>query len=84
MGEDVLRRRGDPVDGPGRAYGTGDITPIATQVLQLGGIRFTGAHHTSREDGSLVAVSEAESARGHASSTVLNDATKVASVLPPP
>jgi hypothetical protein len=65
-------------------YGTGDIIPIATQVLQLGGIRFTGAHYTSRQDGSLVVVSEAESARGRASTVVLNDATRIAAVLPPP
>lgn len=65
-------------------YGTGDITPIATQVLQLAGIHFTGAHYASRQDGSLVVVSEAEAARGRPSTTLLDDAPKVAAVLPPP
>ncbi len=65
-------------------YGTGDITPIATQILRLGGIRFTGAHYASRQDGSLVVVSEAEPVRGHPAATLLSDAPKVASVLPPP
>lgn len=65
-------------------YGSGDITPIATQVLQLGRIRFTAAHYTSRQDGSLVVVAEAESARGRAPIAVLNDVTKVAAALPPP
>jgi hypothetical protein len=65
-------------------YGTGDITPVATQVLGLGGIRFTGAHYASRRDGSLVVVSEAEPVRGTPSTTLLNNAPKVAAVLPPP
>jgi hypothetical protein len=65
-------------------YGTGDITPIATQVLELGGIHFTGAHYASRQDDSLVVVSEAEPVRGHPSTALLNDAPKVAAVLPPP
>lgn len=65
-------------------YGSGDITPIATQILGLGGIHFTGSHYASRQDGSLVVVSEAEPVRGRPSTTLLNDAPKVAAVLPPP
>lgn len=65
-------------------YGTGDITPIAMQVLELRGVHFTGAHYASRQDGPLVVVSEAEPVRGHPSTTLLNDVPKVAAVLPPP
>jgi len=65
-------------------YGSGDITPIETQILGLSGIHFTGRHYASRQDGSLVVVSEAESVRGHPSTTLLNDAPKVAAVVPSP
>jgi hypothetical protein len=65
-------------------YGTGDVTPFATEVLELGRFRLTGRHYASRQDGSLVVVSEAEPLRGHPSATVLADAPKVAAALPPP
>jgi hypothetical protein len=65
-------------------YGTGDVTPIATEVLQLGGIRFTGQHYASRRKGTLVVIAETEPVSGQPSATLLNDTALVASVLPPP
>lgn len=65
-------------------YGTGDITPVATQFLRADGIRFTGQHYASRTDGSLAVVAETEPMRGKPSATLLNDTAKVVDVLPPP
>jgi hypothetical protein len=65
-------------------YGTGDVTPFGTEVLGLGGIRFTGRHYKSRQDGSLVVITETEPLRGHPSDTMLTEVATVADVLPPP
>jgi len=65
-------------------YGTGDVTPFGTEVLELGGIRFTGKHYKSRPDGSLVVIAETEPVRGHPSNTLLKEVATVADVLPPP
>jgi hypothetical protein len=65
-------------------YGTGDITPVATQVLRAGGIRFTGKHYASRTDGSLAVVAETEPLRGNPSASLLDDTAKVVDVLPAP
>lgn len=64
-------------------YGTGDVTPFATEALQLGGLKFTGRHYASRRDGSLVAIAETEPARGRPSAKLLDDVAAVAVVLPP-
>jgi hypothetical protein len=65
-------------------YGTGDITPIATQVLQLAGIKFTAQHYDSRTDDSLFVAAETEPVHGRPASTFLNDAATIASTFPPP
>jgi hypothetical protein len=65
-------------------FGTGDVTPIANQVLQVTGIHFTAQHYASRQDGSLVVITESEPVHGRPSTTLLNDVAKVAVVLPPP
>jgi hypothetical protein len=65
-------------------YGTGDVTPFGTEVLQLGAFRFTGKHYQSRVDGRLVVIAETEPARGHPSDTLLKQVATVADVLPPP
>ena|SRR6266700_1517828 len=65
-------------------YGTGDVTPFGTEVLELGGIRFTGKHYKSRSDGSLVVIAETEPVRGQPSNTLLKEVATVADVLPPP
>jgi hypothetical protein len=65
-------------------YGTGDVTPFGTEVLEIGGIRFTGKHYKSRPDGKLVVISETEPVRGQPSNTLLQEVATVADVLPPP
>lgn len=63
-------------------YGTGDITPLPTELLQLRGIRFTAQHYKSRQDGSLVVVAEAEPVEGQPSTQFLNGVADVAAALP--
>jgi hypothetical protein len=65
-------------------YGTGDVTPFGTEVLELGGIRFTGKHYKSRADGSLIVIAETEPVTGHPSDTLLKEIAMVSDVLPPP
>ncbi|HEX7306524.1 hypothetical protein [Lentzea sp.] len=60
----------------------GDITPLATPLLDLADIRFTGLHHQSRSDGSTVVIAETESASGQVSGDVLDAMADVASWLP--
>ena len=64
-------------------YGTGDVTPFGTEVLELGSFRFTGKHYKSRLDGSLVVIAETEPAHGQPSNTLLKNVAEVADVLPP-
>ncbi|MEV6242239.1 hypothetical protein [Lentzea sp. NPDC051838] len=63
-------------------HGTGDITPLATPLLDLADIRFTGTHYQSRPDGSTVVIAEAETAAGHVDAEVLDVAADLASWLP--
>lgn len=39
--------------------GTGNISPIASAVLEARGVQFTGEHYASRRTGSLVVIAEA-------------------------
>jgi hypothetical protein len=64
-------------------YGTGDVTPFGVELLKLGGIHFTGRYYKSRQDGSLVVISETEPARGHPTDTLLKEVAAIADVLPP-
>lgn len=64
-------------------YGTGDVTPAGTEVLELGGVHFTAKHYKSRPDGSLVVIAETEPLRGQPSNTLLQEVASVADVLPP-
>jgi hypothetical protein len=64
-------------------YGTGDITPFGTEVLESAGVKFTAQHYASRPDGKLLVVAETEPLHGHPSNTALNNLATVASVLPP-
>jgi hypothetical protein len=63
-------------------HGTGDITPLATPLLNLADIRFTGLHYQSRSDGSTVVIAETESASGQVSGEVLDAVADMASWLP--
>jgi hypothetical protein len=65
-------------------FGTGDVTPIAAEVLQLGGIRFTARHYGSRRAGTLVEIAEVEPIRGRTPTVLLDAAAQVAKELPPP
>jgi hypothetical protein len=64
-------------------YGTGDVTPFTTEILGLGGVKFTGQHYRSRRDGSLFVISETEPLRGRPSNELLLEVATVADVLPP-
>lgn len=64
-------------------YGTGDVTPFTSEILGLGGVKFTGQHYRSRLDGSLLVISETEPLRGQPSNQLLLDVATVADVLPP-
>lgn len=63
-------------------HGTGDITPLATPLLDLADIRFTGLHYQSRPDGNTVVIAEAETASGRVSDDVLDAVADMASWLP--
>jgi hypothetical protein len=39
-------------------YGTGNVSPIGREVLELRGVWFTGKHHVSRRTRSLVVIAE--------------------------
>jgi hypothetical protein len=64
-------------------YGSGDVTPFATEALGLVGFHFTGKHYKSRQDGSLVVIAEADPLRGQPSNNLLREVATVADVLPP-
>jgi hypothetical protein len=64
-------------------YGSGDVTPVGTEVLEVGGIHFTGKHYRSRRDGSLVVIAETEPVGGSPSDAFLQTTADVADVLPP-
>jgi hypothetical protein len=64
-------------------YGSGDVTPFATEALGLAGFHFTGKHYKSRQDGSLVVIAEADPLCGRASNNLLLEVATVADVLPP-
>jgi len=64
-------------------YGTGDVTPLITQVLGVTGIKFTGQHYKARLDGPLFVISETEPLHGRASDEELLEVATVLDVLPP-
>lgn len=65
-------------------YGSGDVTPVGTEILEVGGIHFTGKHYKSRPDDSLVVVAETEPVRGQPSEVFLKQVADVVDALPPP
>ncbi|GLY69537.1 hypothetical protein [Amycolatopsis taiwanensis] len=64
-------------------YGTGDVTPFGTEILELSHFRFSGKHYKSRLDGPLVVIAETDRLRGAPSDAMLNEVASVADVLPP-
>ena len=65
-------------------YGSGDVTPFGTEILEAGGFRFSGKHYRSRQDGKLVVIAETDPINGRPSDAVLKQVADVADVLPPP
>ena len=65
-------------------YGSGDVTPFGTKVLEAGGFRFTGKHYRSRLDRKLVVIAETDPIKGRPSEAFLKQVADVADVLPPP
>ncbi|SDG90848.1 hypothetical protein SAMN05216553_11358 [Lentzea fradiae] len=63
-------------------HGTGDVRPLATPLLDLADIRFTGLHYQSRPDGNTVVIAETEPTSGRASGEMLDVMADVASWLP--
>ncbi|WP_235998652.1 hypothetical protein [Qaidamihabitans albus] len=63
-------------------HGTGDITPIGSQALGLGGIEFTGDHYGSRRSRSTVVIAEAEPATGAPDPALLDGVAEVAALFP--
>lgn len=63
-------------------HGTGDITPLATPLLDLADIRFTGLHYQSRWDGNTIVIAETESVSGNVGDETLDALADVASWLP--
>ena len=63
-------------------HGTGDISPLATPLLGLADIRFTGLNYHSRTDGTTVVIAETESASGRVSRETLDAMADMASWLP--
>ncbi|HKN55415.1 MAG TPA: hypothetical protein VJX66_23165 [Amycolatopsis sp.] len=65
-------------------YGSGDVTPFGTEIVEAGGFHFTGKHYRSRLDGKLVVIAETDPIDGHPSDAFLKQVADVADVLPPP
>lgn len=63
-------------------HGTGDVSPLATPLLGLADIRFTGLHYQSRSAGGTVVIAEAESAAGGVDGETLDALADMASWLP--
>ncbi|SDM41887.1 hypothetical protein SAMN04488074_12158 [Lentzea albidocapillata subsp. violacea] len=63
-------------------HGTGDVSPLATPLLGLANIRFSGLNYASRTDGSKVVIAETESASGQVSRETLDAMADMASWLP--
>jgi len=65
-------------------HGTGNVTPLASALLGLADISFTGHHYESRPDGKTTIIAEAEPATGQISDEVLDAVADVAVLLPRP
>jgi hypothetical protein len=66
------------------ADGTGNVSPIGSEVLGLTGVRFTGQHYASRRAGSWVVIAETAPGRGQPDPELLDSIAQVAAEYPPP
>lgn len=65
-------------------YGTGNVSPIASAVLGLGNVRYTGKFYDSRIDAELVVIAESAMLTGQPDPDMLEGAAQVAAQLPAP
>jgi hypothetical protein len=63
-------------------YGTGNVSPIASAVLGLGEVRYTGKFYDSRIDAELVVIAESAVLTGRPDPDMLEGAAQVAVQLP--
>jgi hypothetical protein len=64
--------------------GSGDIRPLATPLLDLADIQFTGLNYDSETNGKSIAIAETETATGSVPPDLLDTLAEVASQLPKP
>jgi hypothetical protein len=64
--------------------GSGDVRPLATPLLDLAEIRFTGLNYDSETTGKSIAIAETEQATGTVSPDLLDALAEVAAQLPRP
>ncbi len=65
-------------------HGTGNVTPLASTLLGLADISFTGHHYQSRLNSKTTVIVEAEPATGQVSDEMLDAVADVAVLLPRP
>ncbi|MCO1581808.1 hypothetical protein M8C13_39275 [Crossiella sp. SN42] len=65
-------------------HGSGDITPLAAELLELRDIRFTGRNYDAQPNGNAVVIAETETAAGSLSAEALDAVAEVAAQLPHP
>jgi hypothetical protein len=65
-------------------YGTGNVSPIASNVLGLADVRYTGEFYDSRIDAELVVIAESAVLTGQPDPDMLEGAAQVAVQLPAP
>lgn len=65
-------------------HGVGNVYPLASETLELRGVRFTGQHYASRRTGSLVVIAETAPGSGQPDTEVLNGVAQVAAEFPLP
>lgn len=65
-------------------FGTGNVTPIAGALLDVGGLDFTGRYYDSRRSGRLVVIAETEPLTTLANDDTLHAVVDVAKEFPPP
>ncbi|MFD4670678.1 hypothetical protein ACFWNN_13135 [Lentzea sp. NPDC058450] len=63
-------------------HGTGDVIPLATPLLDMADISFSGLHYASRSDGTTIVIAETEPASGRVSGETLDAIADIASWLP--
>ena len=64
--------------------GSGDVRPLATPLLGLADIRFSGHNYGSETNGKGITIAEAETATGTVAPDVLDALAEVAALLPRP